>query len=305
MLNQLIRDRIDAEPMLRKQLVSAVLLGGNVLVPKGGTVGGDFQNVPACQSAGQTHCVVAYSSFLSEPPEGADFGRVSSPLLGATSEQLANDEVLCVNPTLANQGPGSGPLLRYEATTPIPGFPFPAPSAPTPWVSMPGQYSGQCDHANGASWLQLSDVGPGGDPREQVAEVLGPLWGTHLEDINIALGNLVDMTGLQAATYHAEKQAEASPPRESPSPPASPSPPVTPPPPTSSSPPTSSEAPASSEGPASPSQSTTRRPVASRTGCKPPVSHHHVARKSPPACKRHKQRTPKRKPTHKRKPPPH
>ena len=221
MLKQLIKEKIDADAALRKQLVSAVLLGGNVLVPKGATVGGEFKNVPACESAGETHCVVAYSSFLAEPPEGAYFGRVTSPLLGAaTSEEIANDEVLCVNPALAVQGPGSGVLQRYEATTAIPGFPFPVPSAPTPWVSMPGQYSAQCDHANGASWLQLTDVGPPADPREKVSEVLGPLWGTHLNDVNIALGNLVGMTALQSATYEAEQS-----PAVNPAPPGSPAPP--------------------------------------------------------------------------------
>ncbi len=208
MLKQLIKEQIDLRPSLRAQLVSALLLGGNVLVPKGGIVGGDFQKVPACQAAAQTHCVVAYSSFLNEPPVGAYFGRVESPLLGpATPEQIANDEVLCVNPTVSVQGEGAGALLRYESTTPIPGFGF-APSGPTPWVSMPGQYSAQCDHANGASWLQLNHVGPLGDTREQVAEVLGLLWGTHLQDVNLALGNLVGLTALQSATY----QAETSPP---------------------------------------------------------------------------------------------
>jgi len=211
LLKQLIKEQIDPNPALRKQMVSAVLLGGNVLVPKGKTVGGDFQNIPSCQVAWQTHCVVAYSSFLKEPPEGADFGRVSSPLLGATitEEQIKDDEVLCVNPTLLVQGNQAGPLFPYESTTPFPGFlgelkDIRAPSAPTPWVSTPGQYSAQCEHANGASWLQLTDVGPAGDTREQVAEVLGPLWGTHLVDVNIALGNLVGLTGLQSATYQLE-----------------------------------------------------------------------------------------------------
>lgn len=211
MLKELIKQRIDPSSALRKQLVSAILLGGNVLVPKGGTVGGDFQNIPACESAGQTHCVVAYSSFLLEPEEGAYFGRVNSPLIRATAEQIAHDEVLCVNPALATQGEGAGALLRYESTTAIPGFPFPVPSAPTPWVSMPGQYAGKCEHANGASWLKLEDVGPGGDPRETVAEVLGRLWGTHLNDVDIALGNLVGMTALQSATYAAERLAEEVP----------------------------------------------------------------------------------------------
>jgi Protein of unknown function (DUF3089) len=212
-LKQLIKEQIDPNPALRARLVSALLLGGNVLVPKGEIVGGDFQNVPACQAAAQTHCVVAYSSFLKEPPVGADFGRVGSPLLGAAGAgEIADDEVLCVNPTFPAQSPGAGALLRYESTTAVPGSGYTAPNAPTPWVSMPGQYTAQCDHANGASWLQLNYVGSSGDTREQVGEVLGPLWGTHLQDLNVALGNLVGITALQSAAY----QAETSPPPPAP-----------------------------------------------------------------------------------------
>jgi hypothetical protein len=288
MLKQLIEERIDPNPALRSRLVSAMLLGGNVLVPKGETVGGDFKNIPACESAGQTHCVLAYSSFLNEPPGDADFGRVSSPLLGvATSEQIANDEVLCVNPALAVQGAGWGPLQRYESTTPIPGFGV-APSAPTPWVSMPGQYTGQCDRANGASWLQLNYVGPNGDPREQVAEVLGPEWGTHLNDVNIALGNLVDMAGLQSATYQAEP-----PPAETPVPPETVVPPETPRPP---------ESPATSPAPAEVPllqafipPAITHTPAAPKKSCKPVVVRHHVTHKPPPACAKPKSPAPKHK----------
>ena len=211
LLKQLIKEQIDPHPALRKQLVSADLMGGNVLVPKGKTVGSDFQNVPACEVAWQTHCVVAYSSFLKEPPEGAFFGRVNSPLLQSnlSPEEASKLEVLCVNPALLFQGNHAGPLFRYESTTPFPGFlgllhDIHAPKAPTPWVSMPGQYTGQCEHANGASWLQLTDVGGSGDQREQMKEVLGPLWGTHLEDVNVSLGNLVGLTALQSGVYQLE-----------------------------------------------------------------------------------------------------
>ncbi len=206
MLSQLIKEQIDPSLALRKQLVSALLLGGNVLVPKGKNVGGTFTNVPSCQVAGQTGCVLAYSSFLNEPPPGADFGRVNSPLLAGTLPELElmNDEVLCVNPTLLVQGANAGPLLRYESTSPFPGYLgtfFQAPKAPTPWVSMPGQYSGQCERAGGATWLQLTNVGPEGDPREPIKETLGPLWGTHLEDVNVALGNLVELIAIQSRVY--------------------------------------------------------------------------------------------------------
>ena len=72
-------------------------------------------------------------------------------------------------------------------------------------MSTPGQYSAECKQANGASWLQLTNVGPPGDPREQVTEILGPLWGTHLADVNIALGNLVALTATQSWVYQFER----------------------------------------------------------------------------------------------------
>ena len=203
LLKQLIKEQIDPNPALRKQLVSAVLLGGNVLVPKGKTVGGDFQHVPACQVAWQT----ALRRGLLELLERTAAGRVlrtgeQPPARRQTQRRRSQQARSAVREPRAarSRAVGAGPLLPYASTTPFPGFLGPsgdirAPKAPTPWVSTPGQYTAQCEQANGASWLQLTDVGPAGDPREQVAEVLGPLWGTHLVDVNIALGNLVGLTG--------------------------------------------------------------------------------------------------------------
>jgi Protein of unknown function (DUF3089) len=207
-LIHLIQEQFDTNTpqaaVLRKLMVGAILLGGNVTVPKGKTVGGTFKNVPACQVAGQTHCVIAYSSFLKEPPNPSFFGRVSSSLLGgaATEEEIKNNEVLCTNPSVL-AGNAAGPLLRYESTTPFPGLlaPFaPGAKGTTPWVADPGQYSGQCDRAGGATWLQLTPTSST-DTREPIIEALGPLWGTHLEDVDVALGNLVANSGLQALNY--------------------------------------------------------------------------------------------------------
>ena len=39
---------------VRKRLISALLLGGNVAVPEGGDVGGDFKHIPACRKPKQT-----------------------------------------------------------------------------------------------------------------------------------------------------------------------------------------------------------------------------------------------------------
>jgi hypothetical protein len=194
MLIQLLKEQFDPKPALRRQLVSAVLLGGDVEVPIGQTVGGSFEHVPSCRFAWETGCVVAYSSFLKEPPSGALFGHAEN----------AGNEVVCVNPTLLVQGKHAGPLLSYASTTPFPGplAPFvQVPVAPTPWVGAPGQYSAQCERAAGNTWLQVTPAGPPGDPREAVQETLGPLWGTHLADVNLALGNLVGLVGAQSLVY--------------------------------------------------------------------------------------------------------
>ncbi len=206
MLEQLIKEQIDPNPALRHQLVSADLMGGNVLVPEGQLEGGTFQNVPVCQAADQTHCVIAYSTFLKEPPEGSYFGRENSPLLGGGVENTGK-EVVCVNPTLLTQNGDTGPLLPYASTTPFPGqlgYVQETPTAPTPWVAAPGEYTAQCHKENGASWLQVNPVGTPVDPPEYVKESLGPDWGLHLYDVNIALGNLVKTTAIQAAAYEFE-----------------------------------------------------------------------------------------------------
>jgi hypothetical protein len=40
-----------------------------------------------------------------------------------------------------------------------------------------------------------------GDPRPIVTERIGPDWGLHLYDVNLALGNLVDVVRRQAKAY--------------------------------------------------------------------------------------------------------
>ncbi len=208
MLEQLIKEFIDPDATLRKQLVGAVILGGQVIVPEGKDVGGTFKNVPGCQFAGEVGCVIAYSSFLKEPPNPSLFGRPTS-ILGGGLPEVENPQVLCVNPTILAQGHYAGPSLSYYPTlNAYPHGKFPgllgevvqAPKATTPWVATPAEYSSQCEARKGASWLQLS-LNNASDPRERIIETLGPEWGTHLVDVNVNLGNLVAAVGLQSASY--------------------------------------------------------------------------------------------------------
>jgi hypothetical protein len=192
MLTRLVKEQIDPNPEMRKMLVSALLIGGNIHVAKGQDVGGEFQNVPACRSTTQNGCVVAYSSFAETPPADAMFGRVDvgvNPIVGPTAVNL---EVLCVNPAAPEGGRGS--LLPYSPRTG-------AAEADMPWVSRQGQYTAECESADGANWLQVDSNSAAGDQRKSFVEVLGPTWGLHLVDVNIALGNLVDLVRREADAY--------------------------------------------------------------------------------------------------------
>src|SRR5262245_31848425 len=51
-LNRLIREEIDGKP-IQQRMLSAILLGTTIAVPKGKDVGGSFQHVPLCKSASQ------------------------------------------------------------------------------------------------------------------------------------------------------------------------------------------------------------------------------------------------------------
>jgi hypothetical protein len=48
-------------------MVTAIIAGGNVTVPTGKTEGATFQNIPICTASDLSGCVIAYSSFPSQP----------------------------------------------------------------------------------------------------------------------------------------------------------------------------------------------------------------------------------------------
>jgi hypothetical protein len=202
MLTRLIAAEVDPNPSVRRLLVSALLIGGNVTVAKGQDVGGDFQNIPACRSVDQTGCVVAYSSFNEPPPPDSMFGRVG---VGPSSGEPATGdlEVLCVNP--ASLSGGTGTLQTEFATAPFPGtigiWLKGIPSAPTPWMTYPNRSTAHCASTSDANWLQVDATSIPGDTRPIVSAAPSPEWGLHLYDVTLALGNLVDLVRQQTAAY--------------------------------------------------------------------------------------------------------
>ncbi len=195
MLIRLLASQVDPQPALRARTVLAILAGGNVTVPTGSTVGATFAHLPLCTAAAQDGCVIAYSSFPTQPPPGSDFGRPGQGVsLQSGQRATAGLQVACVNP--ASLGGGTADLAPYFLTaTSTP----PAPAITTAWVTYPDLYTAACHSADGASWLQIGTQTTGGRP--VVSETLGPQWGYHDDDINLALGDLVTDTRAAITTY--------------------------------------------------------------------------------------------------------
>jgi hypothetical protein len=209
-LIDLIKREIDGKP-IQSKIVSAMLMGTVVPVPKGKDVGGAFQHLPLCHSASQTGCLITFASFRSTvpPPANSLFGKTPDPAMAAA----------CVNP--AALAGGSGELHAYLSADgrTITGTskpkPWVVPEVPieTPWVSVPGLLTATCaSNENASGYLEVTVHGDPADPR--VDDIIGDLgigpnvlanWGLHLVDVNLTMGNLLDIVGAQAKAYARKK----------------------------------------------------------------------------------------------------
>jgi hypothetical protein len=216
-LSRLIREEIDGKSV-QARMVSAILLGTTLAVPRGKDVGGTFQHVPLCRSASQTGCVITYASFRSTvpPPANTLFGKVTEKDMTAA----------CTNPA-ALEG-GSGELHAYLSTgglmivgtTPPKPWVVPAQQIDTPWVSVPGMLTAQCASNDNATYLEVTmHADPSGGRTDDIGGDLvrngGVLanWGLHLMDVNLAMGNLLDVVAQQSKAWLA-KAAKAAPARK-------------------------------------------------------------------------------------------
>lgn len=205
-LQELIAREIDGKP-IQKQLVGAYILGATFLTPKGKDVGGRFKRIPLCRRAGQIGCVVNYSAFRSTLPPS------NNSLFGRSEEAAMSGS--CTNPAIL--AGGSAPLKAYLSasgrtiTGTIAAKPWVADkTVDTPFVAVPGLLSAQCKTNEFATFLEVTVNPNPSDPRVDditgdIGQKPSPMWGLHLIDVNLAMGNLLDLVEQQAKAYRARK----------------------------------------------------------------------------------------------------
>lgn len=203
MLLELLKRDVDGQPV-QQRLVSALLIGTNLMVPVGADTGGALPTLPLCRTGTQTGCVVTYASFrdASPPPGNARFGRSNLP----------GSEVACTDPVQLSGQPLRSllvrdanllgqPVLRGEWEKSLEGV-------TTPFVDLPGLLRTACVKDGATHYLALSvDTAQRGS---QPSNIPGDIvvndrtlddWGLHLIDVNLVMGNLLGLVRQQGAAW--------------------------------------------------------------------------------------------------------
>lgn len=194
-ITRLIAAKVDGKADQAK-LVSAIIMGSTIQVPKGADVGGTFKSIPVCKTAGQTGCVISFSSFRDTvpPSEASGFGI-----------NRGETEAVCVNPAALGGGKATNPKAYWSTANKewVKGK-----TIATPFVMTPGLTTTECVRQGNHHYLQVHFNADAADARidDPGTDVMAqgkpdPNWGLHLNDANIVMGDLVDVLGKQSAAW--------------------------------------------------------------------------------------------------------
>ena len=207
-LKAMLAQSVEGKPV-QQQIISAMLIGTNVAVPKGKTVGGDLKQMPICTSSTETGCVVSYVTFRSDapPPANSRFGKAPS----------ADMAVACTNPgdlsgkravadaIFTTGGPG-------DSARPMSTWAKGATAPTTPFVRTPGLISTECVSKDGFDYLAVTVNADPADARTDT--ITGDVvangtvlkdWGLHLIDMPVAMGDLLRLANAQAVAWQSKQ----------------------------------------------------------------------------------------------------
>lgn len=177
MVDMLLQRMFVEDPALRSRLVVAMPIGANIaahqMVPAGQETAVK-QNIPLCQNATQRGCSISYGSWF------AGGSPTITPEAGTSAE--------CVNPV----SPGSNASVVITRTflpkTGVSGIPSQPVS--TQSALYRGFYAAKCVTAGPGRALEISEIKVAGDKRSPIPFVAGS--NLHVDDVNLALGDLID-----------------------------------------------------------------------------------------------------------------
>jgi hypothetical protein len=198
-ITRLIASKIDGKPD-QARLVSAIIMGSSVQVPKGADVGGSFKSIPVCKTADQTGCVISFSTYRDNVPPSAT---------ASFGINRGENEAVCTNPAALAGGKATNPEAYWGTFGREDGREFvKGKTITTPFVTTPGLITTECVRKGNHHYLEVHLNADPNDPRtdDPLTDVMAqgkpdPGWGLHLNDANIGIGDLVDIVGKQGAAW--------------------------------------------------------------------------------------------------------
>jgi hypothetical protein len=202
LLLELLGHEIEGKPVAR-QLVSAILPGARLIVPKGKTAGGTLKRLPLCTRAGEFTCVISYASYRATLPP-----TTSAPSRYGMAPPQA--EAACTNPaSLGSDAPAVLDAIFPKGATKWTTVDI----IDTNFVRVPGLVSGRCVTRGPYRYLEITVNADPGDPRTDdiPGDVMSsgtpePAWGLHKADVGLALGNLLLLVESQGKAWLAARK---------------------------------------------------------------------------------------------------
>jgi len=195
MLAELVPKAILGTPAA-DQIISVHALGATLPV---NTETGRAFGLPLCETGTQTGCLVSFVSFRStSPPAPEDrFGK-------ADGDQRA----VCNSPSaLIGHGSALNAYLPRKSIVATAPYEYGA-AFDTEFVKLPGLLSGTCQTNADHDWLAVTVNADPGDARADDipgdVKIEGTIlkdWGLHLIDVNLVMGDLIDLADQQAEAW--------------------------------------------------------------------------------------------------------
>jgi hypothetical protein len=176
---------VDNDPTVRSRLISALLIGA----PSGWMTASTFQNIPICATAGETGCVIAYSSFDVAAPPGAN------ALFGASGAACVNPGDITGNSSVLL----SGSYFPMHVNNSLLDTPWSPPAGiTTPFVLFPDKFSAQCVFGT-YNYLEIMMQADQRTTPPYRNSNIESQFGLHLVDYNLPLEDLINEVELQAS----------------------------------------------------------------------------------------------------------
>lgn len=196
MLRMLMEREFDSDENLKKRLIAALLIGGDVFVPENERSGGTFKTIPLCSYPEETGCVIAYRSYAEGYPPRIPWPAGFPP----------GTDSACVNPAGTGNEWGYLSGSYFPVKIDFPGFQRTIMEGlETPFFLYRNFFRARCSHTEAGSYLEIGTVPGEGDqrtipiPLEEIP--LFDVAGLHMLDYNLALENLIELVRIKSANY--------------------------------------------------------------------------------------------------------